>query len=169
MAVVSFAIAACGSTPSPKSRNSVRIDGGKLAWVDFLTVSKIHRDAFPQKSGESIYLFSFSQEVSVRLSTGLIVTNSEGEPAISCVRQLPAPVPAELFSECLHTLNDANLKQSRKNTDLGKLLSRAETAIRSEGTCQWLGFDRNLDRRVRAVGSAARQGDERLFFAKLKC
>ncbi|MYM57491.1 hypothetical protein [Thalassovita mangrovi] len=52
---------------------------------------------------------------------------------------------------------------------LDKLIHLSQMAVKAQGSCQWLGYDRSLDMAVRAGGSLASFSDTRLFFAKLRC
>lgn len=92
----------------------------QITWRDFLSISQMHKKEFPQKSGESIYMF----------------------------------VP---------------LVASGKELSFDRLIELSEQAVEAEKKCQWLGYDKALDQKVRALGKLASQTDTRLFFAKVRC
>ncbi|MEM9477968.1 MAG: hypothetical protein AAGA71_22020 [Pseudomonadota bacterium] len=153
-----------------------------MSWTDFLQVSKLHRDAVPVAPGESVYLFTRISTEQITLSNGKTVPPencitasstytirqiySASQPYSPTTVRIPR-VDNEIHSECKAKMRANNDKVNQ--TSRSEFVRMTEQAVKKDGTCVWLGYDRSLDLLMRSIGDTARASDERVIFAKLRC
>ena len=166
-----LSIASCSS--STQNRPSVVFPEGRIGWYDFLQVSSLHSKAFPQKTGEGVYMFTVvaGSTSTIQLSDGTPIRIEPGKRvALLCAQQLRSEQYKTLWDECLENGDRAKARsESGNKLSFSRFIALAEKAVSENGKCTWLGYDQSLDRRMRALGNLARQDDTRLFFVKLKC
>ncbi|GAA3865755.1 hypothetical protein GCM10022404_14930 [Celeribacter arenosi] len=140
-----------------------------LFWNDFLKISKLHKASFPQEAGESIYMFgATASNVRITMPDGQQMSSDKECKMASSHSVNGRPVfDGKYYTECDRRLRAA-MGAVRKPA-AGDLIALAKTAVEADGRCQWIGYDRALDLRVRATGRLASFSDDRFFFAKLKC
>ena len=157
--VLSVVVAACSSVSESPSQN---VDGFNIFWKDFGKISSVHPGSLELNAGEGIYMFGRTSAPTYTLSNGDVIVHNYN----SCDKYTGDP--SGLYAECWNKgVRAENAASSRLS--FAKFVEVAEVAVRREGSCQWVGYDRAFDLQARSIGSAASSKDERLFFAKLRC
>lgn len=185
LACASLISACVSSSDQTAGKYSVKVGEDSIGWSDVLksdALKNLHADTVAQlKPGESVYLFSatrardLAQQNSVpkvTLSDGSIIYRDIRSCELIIIERQRAK-ELELYQECREKMKDLPLYNAAANKPvalpLSRLISDAQRAVKASGTCQWLGYDKALDMRMRARGAVASLSDTRLFFAKLHC
>lgn len=157
MSVLGSILVACASPNPSRTQN---VGNHEIFWKDFSKVSDLHKRHFNFSDGARLYMFGSISAVQFKMSNGDIAsTHYEG---CNVYRG------TDLLLECYDKQNIAGQK-TPEGLDLERLVELAERAVKAEGSCKWLGYDRELDLQARRLGSLASVNDQRLFFAKLRC
>ena len=191
LALAATCLTAC-STPTPQAdRNSHMLGDLKVHWSAVLKHGgplDTHHAAIVAGLGpsENVYLFGahYPADVTnrpvlttpgVQISGGSTYYGAKSGCKLAYLtrRDGSAPKPKHIrrYNECLakapETVPPPPTKPKRPRRSLSELITLAERAVTAEGSCQWLGYDRALDRRMRS--GLLSQTDERGFFARLRC
>jgi len=176
-------LASCGSTLSEEDRNSEVIGSTQISWSDFLKISKMHREVVAVAPGESVYLFVATSTEQIRLSNGKTVPPESCISASTTYEVVRMPVASQpygstkittsridndLHRECRAKIRARDEKLSRQKS-FTEFVRLAEQAVKQDGSCVWLGYDRAFDLMMRSIGAVTHANDERLFFSKLRC
>jgi len=146
-------------------RTTVRIGDYKVTWNDFTNVYNRGSGDSGLQNDEGVYMFSRTIRSQYTLPNGARVDSSE------CYSKFLRTTDEALRSAYLKCHNDsvAQSRSGQQGVPLEEFVSLARQAVQAEGGCVWLGYDRTFDQSARSVGAIASAGDERLFFAKLRC
>lgn len=160
-------VVGCSSSSSDLGYHEAQVGKYNVSWKDLSKVSKLHKNMPGIGPDEGLYMFTRTTQKTVRLSNGMSFT---GEGSSVCMDLLISgdPEAKKIFRECHDTFWALDRKKVN-SPPLDQFVKMAEQAVKEQGACQWLGYDRALDMRARATGSLARLDDNRLFFAKLRC
>lgn len=185
VASLAFVSACVSSSGGSSGKYTAQLGGDTISWSDMLvsdTLKAMHADTVVQlKPGESVYLFSATRASdlasknnmpSVLLSDGSTIRGDIRTCELILYRRQRAK-EISLYEECRAKMKHMPLYNAAAHKPvalpLSRLISDAERAVRASGSCQWLGYDKKLDARMRARGALASSTDTRLFFAKLRC
>ena len=164
--LIAGALAACSSGAANNDRRSVDVGQLNISWINFSKVSDLHRKAFSLGANERIYLFSYTGSAKTfTLSNGMTFSSANA----NCFH---ASMATGKWNQVLHDECEAKkraLITRASPGDFKNFIRLSEQAVRADGDCTWLGYDRALDQKVRAVGEIVRMSNERIFFAKLLC
>ena len=161
-------LAGCGTSEPTTPGRFVDIDGVTVSWKDLREISNTNLENVPLGAGESVYLVSAASATNVQLAEFENASSTSDCLRVSSNYTGGYPVlNQEKYRICEQRLRTA--KSKVKQPHFSELLVLTERAVEREGTCEWDGYDKSFDLRVRIATSAARLDDDRLFFTKMKC
>lgn len=190
MVSIGLTLGACSSSTGPSDRKAIQIGEEEVSWSPVLggnsKLRALHPDIVASLGpNENIYIFGAHYPADVQMRpTGpyiLLPSGTQFYGAVEdCERFLnrPSGKPPRNrhirdYNACIATAPKVRAPQpkppKRDRRSLPDLIAFAERAVRAEGSCQWMGYDRVLDMRLRAGGALASLSDARLFFARLRC
>ena len=164
-AAIVFGLQACANT---EKTYNVQYGKTEVYWKDLLKMGGLYKARFETQPGESIYMFGAVASTTITLPSGEMISSERDCVLATVNRNGPeVTVDSDKFFDCRKRFNAAVDVESELS--FAELLSKAERAVKAEGSCVWPGYDRKLDLAVRSTGSLARLDDDRIFFVKMRC
>ncbi|MEP1519581.1 hypothetical protein [Ascidiaceihabitans sp.] len=168
--ILGLALGACSTPSQQSSKGSATVDGAQIIWSDIRTKGSPFTAAFPMPEGTSVFLFAVQGAPvgpSVQLSDGSTVTGTVKTCDLLNLRK--RPVAPGLLEECRAKMAKVKPLPPKQKRSKASLIALSQQAIAQDGRCRWLGYDAQIDQKVRAFGSFASARDERVVFVKLQC